>query len=164
MLKSKGIFWWNIDNTVFSSISNPHWYISFCISFYTNIIDLFPASLNFVKALYICNTFTSGYDNTTESGSLPNCQSTTGTYDMSGNLWEWVQELCLDYPFMGVIQGGAYYCETCIDQDCIPCDPENEALIDSMHSCYYAGPAGWWCEFPAMARATFGFRCCGDPP
>jgi len=68
------------------------------------------------------------------TGFYPDCTNTYGTYDICGNLWEWVE------PTGGLplhVRGGAYNCS------------------DSarLHMCSHIG---------SWKPSALGFRCCGD--
>ena len=69
------------------------------------------------------------------TGAFPLCTNEYGVYDVTGNLWEFVQ------ASGGVlhVRGGAYNCG-------------DSAYL---HRCSYVSPAG--------LRSETGFRCCSDP-
>lgn len=69
------------------------------------------------------------------TGAFPACTNDYGVYDITGNLWEFV-EASSATP---TVRGGAYNCG-------------DSAFL---HRCAYVSPAG--------VRSESGFRCCADP-
>jgi len=112
-----------------------------------------------------CQDFTTGFPDTVETGSLPTCRTPTGIYDLSGNLWEWIEEPCQSIPGAASMQGGAYMCVYHDGGLNVPCDisePAQVWWIWAYYSCQYPGQV-WLCQEPDLARPQFGFRCCKDP-
>jgi Cys-rich repeat protein len=113
-----------------------------------------------------CNTFTAGIADTAPTGFFPECVSDPGGYDMSGNLWEWTQNVCDYDPSKRDIQGGSYYCSIWEGTQQVPCDlgdPTHQEHIKFSHACGYEQD-GWYCEDPLIQAWNFGFRCCLDIP
>jgi formylglycine-generating enzyme required for sulfatase activity len=115
----------------------------------------------------ICNDASMGVDATVEAGSLPECISPTGAFDMSGNLWDLVDSNCQWNPTLVAMQGGSHNCSYCEGTDCVPCDPsipEHLETIRSRYACHYPGVQDdHWCDNADSPSRYFGFRCCMDP-
>jgi formylglycine-generating enzyme required for sulfatase activity len=117
---------------------------------------------------FFCNTFSAGHLDTVAAGSMPNCRAEFGMFDMSGNLWEWVESVCQNDSAMKAIQGGSYYCWVYVSgQGWMPCDMDDPAHTQEIawqHACQYPPHDRFYCELPLTAQVNFGFRCCLDAP
>ncbi|NMB73656.1 MAG: SUMF1/EgtB/PvdO family nonheme iron enzyme [Myxococcales bacterium] len=115
-----------------------------------------------------CNTFTRLVGDTVASGSLDTCRSRIGSYDQSGNLWEWTDSPCEKDAAKRSVQGGAYECWTQTTSGWEACDfddpDQRRTDIEQRHQCQYPMTYTDYCDSPLTANATMGFRCCWDPP
>ncbi len=109
----------------------------------------------------ICNTWATGNGGVVPTGSMTDCVTVGGEYDMSGNLWEWVSDVCKWNSSYKGIQGGSWYCSY-EGEECDMNDPNQEETIDFMYHCGWP-MNGWWCNSPTMENTDLGFRCCWDP-
>ncbi len=113
-----------------------------------------------------CNTFSAGFGETRPGGSLPECVTEQGAYDMSGSLWEWIGDECDTGDGRRSIQGGSYWCEL-VDPDSgqwVLCDQDNPAHADEIaerHGCQYPMDRGF-CDWPTTVSWGTGVRCCLD--
>lgn len=83
-----------------------------------------------------CNGNDAGNDRAMPTGDMSGCTSDYGVYDMSGNVWEWTDELSGDYR---VIRGGSW-------------DNGSNYL-----ACSYRDA-----DYPTGTGGSIGFRCCQD--
>ncbi len=113
----------------------------------------------------LCNTWATSNNDAVPTGSMPDCVTVDGEYDMSGNLWEWVSDECKWNSSRKGIQGGAWYCyyndpnggyEVC-DLN----DPNQVEMITFMYHCGWP-MNGWYCNEPDTQDPGYGFRCCWD--
>jgi hypothetical protein len=115
----------------------------------------------------VCADFSVNPDGPLDTGSLPGCASPAGALDMSGNLFEWVADVCSWDATRMTVQGGSFECETCDPQDvCTVCDatdPNQAADIESRYHCMHPDQL-WWCAGPTGEWADQGTRCCWDGP
>ena len=115
----------------------------------------------------VCADFTVNPDEPIDSGTLPACISPAGAFDMSGNLFEWVDDTCEWDDTRKAVQGGSYLCEVCDPQDnCAPCDlddPDHQDAIRTRYYCMHTDQP-WWCAGPTGSWNSEGSRCCWDGP
>jgi hypothetical protein len=100
---------------------------------------------------------------------MEGCISPIGTYDMSGNLSEWIQDMCATDASQGLVQGGSFLCRYCDNLgNCEPCDldnPEHQLLISQWYQCHHPGGGIEICVAPPWGQGReIGFRCCYNPP
>jgi formylglycine-generating enzyme required for sulfatase activity len=109
-----------------------------------------------------CNDAWGGEGTLLPTGSMPECTADGTTYDMSGNLAEWVRDWDPDNQDCAVTVGYGYVCEICeYGQDCADCTADNECHISQYSECGGEGQAGE--SFPrGMAKPYLGTRCCFD--
>jgi formylglycine-generating enzyme required for sulfatase activity len=125
----------------------------------------FPYPSGFLPGL--CNDAWGGARETRPSGSYPECTAMGGTWDMSGNLGEWVQEWDDDRPGNGVIGGFHHRCDLCKGGiECVPCDPQNDEHREMVADASGCQPRGRAEEsYPlGSTEAVLGARCCMDAP
>jgi hypothetical protein len=115
-----------------------------------------------------CNTFSANLGDTRPTGSMPECVSEGGAYDMSGNLWEWVSNPCSFDSQLRGLQGGSWYCtwynpQTSLYETCDMSNPDHQEEIYYRHHCGWP-MNGWYCQQPLVPDRSIGFRCCWTPP
>lgn len=120
-----------------------------------------------------CNDAWTGPGEPTPTGSYPDCTPNEGpaderTYDMIGNLAEWVAD---DHPLdpdMGLVGGWSYSLTICLlygdnCREAVAGVQFDEDVVDDLSNCipndkvYEGFP-------PTMVRQDFGVRCCMDGP
>ncbi|GEM_PF-677604 len=97
-----------------------------------------------------------------EAGTLSGCVSPAGSNDMSGNLTEWVADVCSWDASMTTQMGGSVFC----DYSGSACDAGSPEQADFLLELYGCGQPGTnsWCDSPASSLAYYGGRCCWDGP
>jgi len=124
---------------------------------------IFPYGANFRPG--ICNDAWGGAGQSMPAGSYESCTAEAGTWDMSGNLAEWVANNSTTDPDMALAGGFHFACELCDwGQDCIPCTDSEDDRISISHASDCDIGAGDDHEGypPEMVRETLGARCCYD--
>jgi len=134
-----------------------------------NSFNLFPYANVFVPG--VCNDPIGGIHQPAETGSHDLCTADRTTFDMSGNLAEWVDREAVEYPGYYPVAGYGYDCELCfLENNCWLCNPDDpsdqdRALIEAVSQCpvFDFMGAGYY-EYrafrPQTARAFMGGRCC----
>ncbi len=126
-------------------------------------VRTYPYGQVFVPGL--CNDAWGGAGQVAPTGSFPACQSTDGAFDMTGNLYEWLQDQGPDLPENAWMAGGGYVCEICFHgDDCEPCqdNDEDRQQIEVLHDCFPEGRnEEEYHRYSAWAH--FGSRCCYEP-
>jgi formylglycine-generating enzyme required for sulfatase activity len=115
----------------------------------------------------ICNDPIVGPGQATPTGSYPDCSAGTGTFDMSGNLAEWIEDWSTDYPGNALTGGFHYYREFCdAGHDCIPINPGNPQHINRLEGAMNCLMGGGATEVftPNQGRIYLGTRCCLEGP
>jgi len=110
-----------------------------------------------------CNDAWGGAGQLLPTGTEEMCTAHGGTFDMVGNLAEWVQDWNSDNQDCAVTAGFHYECEICsYGADCRPCDmqdPGDEKYIMDFADCQANEENNE--SFPRnQARAYLGTRCC----
>ncbi len=129
---------------------------------------VYPYGMIFVPG--VCNDPFGGQGEPQAAGSRPACtaEERAYTYDMSGNLAEWVLEQDPDDPGYNSVGGYGYACTICrshgVDcRACNPGDPDDEQNIKDLLICDIRDSSR--SEFPPeMILPFFGARCCLDGP
>ena len=113
-----------------------------------------------------CNTVSADLDGPVETGSMSGCLSPSGIYDMSGNLWEWMADVCTWDSGRFSIQSGSWECAYSDDVPCDYTNPDHLQVILGNYSCNYSD-GSYWCAYAwhnlGFELADHGFRCCSDP-
>jgi hypothetical protein len=114
-----------------------------------------------------CNDAFGGAGEAVTTGSLTECVSTIGVFDLSGNIAEWIATLDVERPGNALTGGFHYQCEICDGgADCHPCDLDNDWDVGGVlqgSDCRLS--AKYFESFPLTdVRAYLGGRCCMDGP
>ncbi len=112
-----------------------------------------------------CNDMQAGAGQVEPTGTRPGCTAGTGTWDMSGNLEEWVFDAHVDHPTMRMRGGGGYACVLCnLDEGCWTCGdmPEDDERIRFLSDCLIQDDDNATCP-PERAEPWYGTRCCYAP-
>jgi hypothetical protein len=132
--------------------------------------DLYPYANVFVPA--ICNDALAGEGAKMTCGAFPRCTADGTTFDMSGNLAEWVAAAPPERPAQRLLAGGSFHCEVCsYGQTCVVCPADGDAHEDTIKAMSQCPVFDAWGNFfvryrafpPATAYAHFGARCCYEP-
>lgn len=131
--------------------------------------NLYPYGVIFVPGM--CNDFLEGPGHALPTGSLSECTADGSTFDMSGNLSEWLQHWdpdgeCAD---CALVAGAGFDCEVCAyGQACNPCvydqDPDNRNRVERKYDCGTEAHRRYEIQLRNQAKAHFGTRCCYDGP
>ena len=111
-----------------------------------------------------CNDALAGTGAAEPTGTFPICTATPGTWDMSGNLAEWVQNNDEEVPQNKMTGGHSYDCQICDEfGECRPCqqvDGDYRQMAEA-HDCFIRNEN--YSFVPETAKAWFGVRCCYPP-
>ena len=116
----------------------------------------------------VCNEPWSGQGSTAPTGSYEQCTGEGYTYDMIGNLAEWISDEHPADPSMGLVAGWSYSLMICFlfgdlcrlaDVN----DPAEHQILTNLADCV-PGEADFDGFPPTMAWQEFGVRCCMDGP
>ena len=101
------------------------------------------------------------------TGYYSDCTAGNGTFDMSGNLAEWLEDWSQEFPGHALTGGFHGYCEVCYEGDsCHACDPDNPGDYESMEgglNCFVGGRVEEIFQ-PNQGRPYLGTRCCLEHP
>ncbi len=118
-----------------------------------------------------CNDPYAGAGQAEPTGTRQTCTTENGwTYDMSGNVAEWVHELSDDYPGLARVAGWSYACLVCNDStdNCRACDPDDPDEVIDIHETLRCYPLDAYPNtfdpIPVPSQPFFGMRCCMDGP
>jgi hypothetical protein len=125
----------------------------------------FPYGAGFVPGR--CNDGWGGAGELLPTGSLEDCTAGNGTFDMPGNMGEWLQDWDPLYPANALIGGYIWPCLLCFEcAHCHECDPQSEpdySNIAEGTDCIVQGDGqDSWCRNDASPY--LGVRCCYDAP
>ncbi len=119
----------------------------------------------------VCNDPIGGAGHVVPTGTYADCSADGSTFDMSGNLAEWVSDVHDDHenhPDVGYVAGWSYSAEICdnFGKQCDPYDPDSEDSMDSLKEALSCPVSNYNSEeFPFdKVRRDFGGRCCMDGP
>ncbi|HOX43936.1 MAG TPA: MopE-related protein [Myxococcota bacterium] len=127
----------------------------------------FPYGFNFAEGQ--CNDPVVGPLHATAAGSYPACSVGNGTFDMSGNLAEWVSDDSVSSPGQGVLASWSFDRRICFEgASCYTADPgyagDLEYLIRLL-DCNVENTVLGLDSYPReTVRLSFGARCCLDGP
>ncbi len=137
-------------------------YVNSC----SNSVSLFPYD-SIIFNPGSCNDPDGGAAHAQPAGSYPEC-SANGTFDMSGNLAEWIAKNS-EYDGVGFVGGWSYSDYVCDKQSEDPAvcihlhkdDPDYEDVLKRLLSCPIQNEG--LLKYPIeTARQDFGGRCCMD--
>lgn len=118
----------------------------------------------------ICNDALSGPNTPVAAGAFGQCTGDDNTFDMIGNLAEWVSDVHPTDPAMGLLGGGSYALVFCLfdagANTCYPVDLQEQLHLDFMGrlSNCVIGDEQIYGFLPTEGRPEFGVRCCLDGP
>jgi hypothetical protein len=132
----------------------------------------YPYSNAFVTG--VCNDPIGGAGQAVETGSMLDCTADgSNTFDMSGNLGEWLDADLPTVPGVRMVAGYGYLCSLCeFGIDCVPCDLDNPVHLDYVErvaQCpvydFMGADYAFLRAFPLETAYPFlGTRCCFDGP
>ncbi len=88
------------------------------------------------------------------AGALPDCKTTTGVHDLTGNRWEMIEDLSPDNGDARIFGGDSRWIST------IPftrCEAGLDISEDMLLTCDFSA-----FDDPASVEHSYGFRCCSD--
>jgi formylglycine-generating enzyme required for sulfatase activity len=121
----------------------------------------YPYGSNFVPS--VCNLGYGGGGQLAETGAYSGCVSLSGTFDMSGNLNEWVRDWDGTTPGSALTGGASYACLICEDgTNCHVCDTLDVEDVERLEWSADCQPRDEPYEsFPRdRAAPDLGARCC----
>jgi hypothetical protein len=128
-------------------------------------ITYYPYGNTFIGGA--CNCGLSGGRQPAATGSFPDCHS-SGAWDMSGNLNEWLADDVPAEPDQAMAVGFGYSNEICYRGDsCHPCDPDNPEhthRIEMAADCSADPDRSYEKYGRSDVKAYLGSRCCWDSP
>ncbi|HOX59994.1 MAG TPA: MopE-related protein [Verrucomicrobiota bacterium] len=129
--------------------------------------QFFPYGFSFSEGL--CNDPMVGPLQAAAAGSYPTCAVGNGTFDMSGNLAEWVSDDSLSHPGQGVLASWSFDRRICWEGvGCYTADPsyqQDRDYLISLLDCDVENTVQGLDSYPReTARASFGGRCCIEQP
>jgi len=98
------------------------------------------------------------------TGYHPQCTNGGGTFDMSGNLFEWVYDEGRFGPDTALAGGGSHACQLCdAGLGCRPCDRQFDVEeVERMVNCEPDLRVSYESFYRYLAYAWLGTRCCLD--
>ena len=133
--------------------------------------DIYPYANIFVPG--ICNDGWAGSGVKETTGLRPECSADGTTFDMSGNLAEWVEEDIDNAPGYALVGGYGYACILCsYGVNCLPCDPDeftDADAIEALSQCplwdaFFGQHLHQRAHPKGQFRPYLGARCCYDGP
>ena len=113
-----------------------------------------------------CNDCIGGTGQVEFTGSFPDCTAGKRTFDMSGNMTEWLSIASTNTPTSKMVAGHGYTEFICGDGqfcDSYETYPNGEDWVTNASKCAVSDQP--WLRFPpAQAEAWLGARCCWDVP
>jgi len=113
-----------------------------------------------------CNDALSGPNEPVEAAQYNQCTGIDNTYDMVGNLAEWVSDSHPVDPEMGLLGGGSYALEICHYSVCHPADPGDPFEVGQLHDLNNCIPGDQDIDGypPDQGLPEIGTRCCLNGP
>jgi len=126
----------------------------------------YPYGQEFVP--FACNDALYGPGHVLPTGEQSGCTAGNGTFDMCGNLAEWLSNWDDARPGTAFVGGYGFACVICgAGLNCIPCNPDDQAQVDrllAISDCNLQQQNPFE-SFPRDGQRDFiGTRCCLDGP